>query len=141
MYCYYENDFLLHRIKGKIHNKIIFCSNNFRKHIKVRHPEMTFKKIRNVLEEPDYVFKPSSNSIDYYYEKKLGKDIYRVVVSKYKKHVKKVVTAYKVCNKEKFTVKHVYCVYDKVTYEDYNAKQKELEDDIDYFYELFGIAK
>ncbi|MCT4620586.1 MAG: hypothetical protein N4A62_14470 [Marinisporobacter sp.] len=143
MEYYFENKLKIFRIKGRIHEKIILYYRNFRNHIKTRHPEITIEKIKNILEQPDYVYKSSRNSWNHYYEKDFGSETYRVVIqkSKNKKHVKEVVTAYKLDHKDKFTIKHVYCVYDKETFIDDNELQEELENDKDYFYEIFGIAE
>lgn len=140
---YYENLSMVFRIKTKIHNKVILYNKNYKSHIKVRHPEITLNKIQKILEEPDFIYKRSKNSHEYYYEKKFGKYTYRiVVVSSYKKHIKEVVTAYKVDkNKDDFTIKHVCCIYDKDTFWSYDEKKSEMEKDIDYFYELFNIEK
>lgn len=143
MEYYFENKLMIFKIKGKLHEKIILYYCNFKNHIKARHPEMTIKKIKNILEQPDYVYKSSRSSLNHYYEKDFGSDTYRVVIqkSKSKKHVKEVVIAYKLDHKDKFTIKHVHCVYDKEIFIDDEELQKELENDKDYFYEIFGIAK
>lgn len=138
---YYKDKFLIFKIEGKLHNKIVLYNCNYRNHIKVRHPEISMKKIEKILKEPDFIYKPSRNSRLFYYEKKIEGDTYRVVIQSCKKHVKEVVTGYKVFDEDKFTVKHVYCVYDKNTFVDYDDIVKELENDIDYFYELFNVAE
>ena len=93
------------------------------------------------MNSPDYVYKSSWSSKTYYYEKIIGNETYRVVIETYKKHIKCVVTAYKVSEEERFTAKHAYCVYDKDTFMEYEDIQKELEDDKEYFYRLFNIAE
>lgn len=139
---YYEGLSKIFKIKTIIHNKVLLYNKNYRNHIRIRHPEMTLGKIENILQEPDLIYKSSRNSKNYYYEKKFGNDTYRVVVKKCIKHVKEVITAYKVNkNEDYFTIKHVYCVYDKDTFWNYNEIQLEMEQDIDYFYELFNITK
>lgn len=141
MKYYFEDKFLIFKITGKLHEKVILYNRNYKNHIKVKHPEITIKKIETILNAPDYVYKRSCNGKTYYYEKNILDETYRVVIETYKKHVKCVVTAYKVTGKERFTVKHAYCVYDKNTFIDYEDIQKEFENDKDYFYELFNIAK
>ncbi|NFO14820.1 hypothetical protein FDB34_11570 [Clostridium botulinum] len=141
MKYYYENNFMIFKLMGRLHKKIVIYNLNYKKHIKVKHPEMNLKKIEKILKEPDYIYKSSCNSEEYYYEKKFNEETYRVVISTYKKHVKCVVTAYKVDKKERFTVKHVRCVYDKDTFIEYEDIQKELENDMDYFYKAFNIEK
>lgn len=141
MKYYFEDNSMIFKLEGKLHERIILYSSNYRNHIKVKHTEITMKKIEEILKEPDYIYKPSRSSKDFYYEKNIGLETYRVVISDYKKHVKCVITAYNVKEEDYFTLKHVLCVYDKKTYKDYVDVQKELENDIDYFYEIFNIAE
>ncbi|QAA31350.1 hypothetical protein C1I91_06670 [Clostridium manihotivorum] len=138
---YYEDKLLAFKIEGKLHNKIVLYDDNYKKHIKVRHPEMSMENIEDILKTPDYVYKPSRNSTIFYYEKLYERDTYRVVIESCKKHTKEVVTAYKVGNEEGYTVKHIYCVYDKETFIEYEDMNKELEDDFDYFYGIFNKAE
>ncbi|UZT06190.1 hypothetical protein ONV75_16545 [Clostridium sp. LQ25] len=142
MEYYYEELSMIFKIKTRIHNKVILYNKNYKNHIKNRHPEMTLNKIQKILEEPDFIYTNSKSSGNYYYEKNFGKYTYRVVVKTCRKHVKEVVTAYKVDKKkDAFTIKHVYCIYDKDTFWNYDERKLEREQDIDYFYELFNIAK
>lgn len=141
MKYYIEDNFMIFKLEGKLHERIILYSGNYKNHIKVKHPEVTMKKIEEILKEPDYIYKPSKCNKDYYYEKNFGLETYRVVISNYKKHVKCVITAYNVKEEEYFSVKHALCVYDKNTYKDYTDAQEELENDINYFYEIFNIAE
>ncbi|MBV4436329.1 hypothetical protein [Clostridium tyrobutyricum] len=141
MKYYYEEKFLIFKLRGKLHKKAVMYNVNYKNHIKINHPEMTMNKIEKILNDPDYIYKPSRNSSVFYYEKNWGKDTFRVVVEKYKKNVKIVITAYKIENKDKFTIKHAYCVYNKETYTDYRDTWKQLENDVDYFYELFSGVK
>lgn len=141
MEYYYEDKFMILKFEGKLHNKIVLYKSNYKNHINVKHPEMSVKKIEEILKCPDYVYKLSKRSSVYYYEKNFEDDTYRVVIEKYKKHVKEIVTAYKVDDKDKYTVKHVYCAYDKDSFVDYEDMEKELENDIEYFYDIFNIAE
>ncbi|NLK94531.1 MAG: hypothetical protein GX275_04975 [Clostridiales bacterium] len=141
MEYYYEDNSLIIKLKGKLHERIILYYANYKNHIKYKHTEITMKKIEEILKEPDYIYKPSKNNKYYYYEKNFGLETYRVVIGKYKRHVKCVITAYNIKDEGDFTVKHALCVYDKNTYKDYEDIQKELENDIDYFYEIFNIAE
>lgn len=138
---YYEDNFLIFKFKARLHERVILYNKNYNMHIKAKHHYMSMKKIEEILENPDFVYKSSRNSLNYYYEKHFGDAIYRVVIETYKRHVKKVVTAYRVDNSEKYTKKHVYCVYDRKTFIEYEDIEKQLENDIDYFYEMFNIAK
>lgn len=142
MKCYYEYGAKIYKIKAKKHDKVILYNINFKKHIKISHPEMTIKKIQEILENPDYVYTPSRNSTRYYYEKNFKDGTYRVVINKYKrKNTKVVVTGYKVNNEDEFTIKHIHCVCDKKTHVSYEDIERELENDIDYLYEIFNIAE
>lgn len=124
-----------------MHDKIILYCINFRKHIRQSHPEISLNKIEAILKEPEYIYKPAANSKTFYYERKFGKNLYRVVIDKHDKNIKKVATAYKVNNKNKFTRKHTFCVYDYQENMEYEKQQKELEEDMNYFYQLFGIIE
>ncbi|GFZ30112.1 hypothetical protein CSC2_06380 [Clostridium zeae] len=141
MKYFYEDKLLCFKINGKLHEKIVLHNNNYINHIKKRHSDINLKKIEEILYAPDYVYKRSNKSKDYYYEKNFNGDIYRVVIDDYKKHVKKVVTAYKIDHKDEFTTKHIYCIYDKETFVEYAEINKDLEDDFEYFYDLFNIAE
>lgn len=138
---YYEDNSIIFKLEGRLHKKIILYNRNYKMHIKISHPEISMNKIEEILTNPDYVYKSSRKSSVLYYEKKFGEDIFRVVIGRHKKSVKVVITAYKVCGKDPFTIKHVHCLYDKQTYINYEDMQNQLEDDIDYFYDLFGVAK
>ncbi len=128
MKCYYECGAKIYKIKAKKHDKVILYNINFKKHIKISHPEMTIKKIQEILENPDYVYTSSGNSTHYYYEKNFKDGTYRVVINKYKrKNTKVVVTGYKVNNEDEFTIKHVHCVYDKKTHVYYKDIERELK--------------
>lgn len=96
MKYYFEDNSMIFKLEGKLHERIILYSSNYRNHIKVKHTEITMKKIEEILKEPDYIYKPSKSSKDFYYEKNIGLETYRVVISDYKKHVKCVITAYNV---------------------------------------------
>ena len=141
MKCFYEGRSLIYKMEGRLHSKIFLYNSNLNGHIKIKHPEISLKMIEDILQDPDYVFKPSRDTKDFYYEKEINKNLYRVVISRYQKSVKSVVTAYVVNEKDIFSKKHVYCVYDKCTFVDYLDIEKQLENDIDYFYEIFNVAK
>lgn len=141
MRCYYEDKEKILKTKGRVHDNIIIFYNNYCNHIKYKHPKINLEIIEEILDDPDYVYKKSRNTDTFYYEKKYNQNIFRVVVISYKKHVKEVITAYKVGNRNKFTVKHVYCVYDKENYISYEDEKNAFFEDIDYFYDLFNIER
>lgn len=141
MEYYYKDKFKIFKLKGKLHERVVLYNGNYTNHIKVKHQEITLKKIEEILKEPDYIYKSSCKGQNYYYEKNFNKETYRVVISDYKKHVKCVITAYNVKEEKYFTVKHVRCIYDKNIDKDYEDIVKELESAMDYFYEIFNIAE
>lgn len=98
---------------------------------------MSIAIIVSILEDPDYVYKTSDNNKDFYYEKVIGSSNFRVVISYYKKHVKRVVTAYQIKDIDGIDTKHSICIYNKHICKSDEQIQQELEDDIDYFWDLF----
>ncbi|MGL5414823.1 MAG: hypothetical protein ACRDAU_04085 [Clostridium sp.] len=138
---YYENKLLIFKIEAKLHKKVVLYYRNYKKHIHLKHGEITLKKIVDILENPDYVYKSSRKSEVYYYEKSYNGKILRVVIKSYKRNVKCVITAYKVEVTERFTSKHIYCVYDKEIDEKRRKEKEEFKEDTNYFYELFNIEK
>lgn len=138
MKYYFEDGAMIFKIKGKLHKKILLYNINYRNHIKIKHPEMTIRKIVRVLEEPDFIYKSSKRSKTFYYEKLMEDCTYRVVITSCKKHVKSVITAYRVIEERAFTCKHVHCAYYKKKNSDLSDK---LEDDKDYFYKLFNVEQ
>ncbi|QAA31311.1 hypothetical protein [Clostridium manihotivorum] len=141
MRYYYDGKAKVFKMRGRVHDKIILYNVNYKKHIKIRHPEIDISKIDEILKEPDFVYKSSTNTKIYYYEKEYLDYTYRVVIGSFKKSTKEVITAYKVNNKNKLTIKHAYCVYDKETHLEFRAMKRELYDDLDYYYKLFNIAE
>ncbi|WP_160680906.1 hypothetical protein [Clostridium sp. C8-1-8] len=65
MKYFYENKLLCFKINGKLHEKIVLHNVNYNNHIKKRHPDISHKKIEEILNEPDYVYKRSNKSKDY----------------------------------------------------------------------------
>ena len=49
--------------------------------------------------------------------------------------------SYRVSNEEEFTIKHNHCIYDKENELHYTKINETLENDMDYFYELFNVVK
>lgn len=136
---YFEKQSKIFKLEGKAHKKIILHRRNYTKHIKIQHPEINMKKIISILENPDSIYKSSHNSPDCYYEKQLENSNYRVVITKYKGNIKAVVTAYQVNNIDGFSRKHIHCIYDKDVFMYDEQLQVELENDMDYFLQLFNI--
>lgn len=138
---FYEGKYMVYKFKGKLHKKIILYHINYKKHIKCRHMEVSLNKIESILKEPDYIYKPSINSKTYYYERRFGRNTYRVVVDKCKRNTKEIITAYKVTEKQEFNKKHAHCVYDYKDIKEYERNKRQFEEDKSYFYQLFGIAE
>lgn len=141
MRYYYEDNELLFKIEGKIHEKIVLNYNRYKEHINHKHREVHLYKIFDILNDPDYVYKQSHATTTYYYEKEYNGSLFRVVIVAYKKHIKKVATAYRVEDAEAATVKHNRCVYDKKYEEECQRKEEELLEDTDFFYNLFNNRK
>lgn len=117
-YVRYRESKKSYYIKAKANNSVVLTVNNFYRHIKRKHPEMSIAIILDILVAPDMVYQASRNNKDKYYEKTLDDGIYRVVVSRGKPGERVVATAYRVeCPKE-FIYKHTYCIYDKNEDED-----------------------
>lgn len=137
MTSYYKENSLIYKLDGVLNHKIIMYNSNFRKHISYKHKEVTLDIIEKVLNDPDFVYKPSKRSEDFYYEKEIEGKNFRVVVGKYKRGVKNVITAYEYEIKEYYCAKHVICFYDKKETLEYKKRRR---DDVKYFKELFNVT-
>lgn len=71
------------------------------------------------MKNPDYIYKISNISLHFYYEKQIENSTFRIVITKYKPYVKKIITAYKINNICEFGVKHIICIYNKNNYMSY----------------------
>lgn len=138
MTSYYKDKALIYKLDGVLNHKIIMFKSNFKKHINFKHKEVTLEIIEEVLKDPDYVYKPSKRSEDFYYEKDINEKTFRVIVGKYRTGVKNVITAYEYENKEAYSPKHVICSYDKI--EALEFKKRRRNNDIKYFKELFNVT-
>lgn len=137
MTSYYKDNALIYKLDGVLNHKIIMYSSNFKRHISFKHKEVTLEVIEKVLTDPDFVYKPSKRSEDFYYEKTIDNRIFRVVVGRYRKGVKNVITAYEYESKEYYSPKHVICSYDKRDAIEYKKRKR---DDSKYFKELFNVT-
>ena len=142
MVLYFVEDSKCFKINGKLHTKIILSEENYRYHILPKHPDITIELIHIILVNPDYVYKATMRSPDYYYEKIINNNNFRVVIGKSEeKGSKNVITAYKINHLNEFCVKHTYCIYDR----DFEMRMEEeleekLNSDFEYFCEAFGTA-
>lgn len=136
---YYKDKALIYKISGVLHNKILLYNSNYKRHISVRHKEMTLEIIEEVLVDPDFVYKPSKNSQDFYYEKNINDKTYRVILGKYSNGVKNVITAYEVHMKDRYYAKHAYCCYDKEETLRYKKRKVDKKEKL-FYYELFNVA-
>lgn len=103
-------------------NDILLSKKNYETHIKKRHPEINISIINNIIRDPDYIYKPSRNSLDKYYEKFIDGKYKRVVIKRFIKNKKKsgrkkvseaVVTAYTVYRDNEYCFKRTYCIFEK----------------------------
>ena len=133
---YYDDQFKIFKLRGKLHQRIVLYKHNYYKHIKAEHPEVSIQKIIAILEEPDFVYKTALANRDYFYEKMIGQNNYRVVITDYRKHVKNVVTAYVLRNSDDFDSKRTFCIYDKNTSTAEELKSEQ-DEEYEYFLKLF----
>ena len=81
---------------AKLHQKVVMDKFQFENHILVKHPEITLEIIKEVLKNPDVVTKQSKSRKEHFYQKKIGKLNYFVVISQHKnvKNLRFVLTAF-----------------------------------------------
>ena len=102
------------KIKAKLHEKVVLYMPNYYKHIKQRHPEISMMIILSVLCNPDAVYKKSRNSKEFYYQKIIKMQEYRVILTPSKFSRKEIITAYALdSNEHKYSAHMIYCVYKK----------------------------
>ena len=79
----------VYEFKAKLHQKVVMSKNQFEEHIFPKHPEISLEIIKEVLENPDFVK-------EHFYQKKIGKLNYFVVISQHKnvKNLRFVLTAF-----------------------------------------------
>ncbi|MBF4806386.1 MAG: helicase [Pseudoleptotrichia goodfellowii] len=110
----------IYEFDAKLHQKVIMQKKQFEEHIIKKHPEITLEIIDIILNNPDYVTKRSNSKKEHFYQKKIDKLHYFVVVSSHKniRHLRFILTAFSVDDKEFLKEKNVYYKY--VGYIDYD---------------------
>ena len=99
--------------EGRLHEKILLTKEQYAEHILKKHPEITLEIIEDTLKTPDIVTKKSRSKKEHFYQKKIDKTYFFVVVSFYKniKNIRFILTAYSVKNNEYLKDKNIYYVY------------------------------
>ena len=99
--------------EGRLHEKILLTKEQYAEHIQKKHPEITLEIIENTLKNPDIVTKKSRSKKEHFYQKKIDKTYFFVVVSFYKniKNIRFILTAYSVNSNEYLKDKNIYYVY------------------------------
>ncbi|MCP1225570.1 helicase [Sebaldella sp. S0638] len=99
--------------EGRLHEKILLTKEQYAEHILKKHPEITLEIIENTLKTPDIVTKKSRSKKEHFYQKKIDKTYFFVVVSFYKniKNIRFILTAYSVNSNEYLKDKNIYYVY------------------------------
>ncbi len=99
--------------EGRLHEKILLTKEQYAEHILKKHPEITLEIIENTLKAPDIVTKKSRSKKEHFYQKKIDKTYFFVVVSFYKniKNIRFILTAYSVSSNEYLKDKNIYYVY------------------------------
>ena len=99
--------------EGRLHEKILLTKEQYAEHILKKHPEITLEIIESTLKAPDIVTKKSRSKKEHFYQKKIDKTYFFVVVSFYKniKNIRFILTAYSVSSNEYLKDKNIYYVY------------------------------
>ena len=99
--------------EGRLHEKILLTKEQYAEHILKKHPEITLEIIEDTLKTPDIVTKKSRSKKEHFYQKKIDKTYFFVVVSFYKniKNIRFILTAYSVNSNEYLKDKNIYYVY------------------------------
>ena len=100
---------------AKLHQKVVMDKFQFENHILVKHPEITLEIIKKVLENPDIVTKQSKSRKEHFYQKKIGKLNYFVVISQHKnvKNLRFVLTAFMAKDSNFLKEKNIHYRYKK----------------------------
>lgn len=103
----------IYEFDAKLHQKVIMQKKQFEEHIIRKHPEITLEIIDIILSNPDYVTKQSKYRKEHFYQKRIDELHYFIVVSSHKniRHLRFILTAFSVDNKEFLKEKNVYYKY------------------------------
>lgn len=140
----FDGENIIYTVKHKLLGKIELNYWNYLYHIMRKHKESKMDKIFETLNNPDYIFKHSkTDKKNHYFEKRYGRQIFRVVVTKdnVKDKNRVIKTAYN-CdeeNRKDFISKRAYCLYAKngmsflMTSYDFNSTKSNKRND---FYKI-----
>ena len=105
----------IYEFDAKLHQKVIMQKKQFEEHIIKKHPEITLEIIDIILNNPDYVTKRSNSKKEHFYQKKLGKLNYFVVISQHKnvKNLRFVLTAFMAKDTNFLKEKNIHYRYKK----------------------------
>ena len=105
----------VYEFKAKLHQKVVMSKNQFEEHIFPKHPEISLEIIKEVLENPDFVTKQSKSRKEHFYQKKIGKLNYFVVISQHKnvKNLRFVLTAFMAKDTNFLKEKNIHYRYKK----------------------------
>ena len=94
----------VYEFKAKLHQKVVMSKNQFEEHI-----------IKEVLENPDFVTKQSKSRKEHFYQKKIEKLNYFVVISQHKnvKNLRFVLTAFMAKDSNFLKEKNIHYRYKK----------------------------
>ena len=105
----------VYEFDAKLHQKVVMKKEQYENHILPKHPEMSLELIEKVLEDPDFVTKQSKSRKEHFYQKKIGKLNYFVVISQHKnvKNLRFILTAFAINNLEFLKEKNIHYRYTK----------------------------
>lgn len=103
----------IYEFDAKLHKKVIMYKKQFEEHIMKKHNEITLEIIDIILNNPDYVTKRSKSKKEHFYQKKIDELHYFIVVSSHKniRHLRFILTAFSVDDKEFLKEKNIYYKY------------------------------
>ncbi|RRD40914.1 helicase [Leptotrichia sp. OH3620_COT-345] len=103
----------IYKFYAKLHTEVILNKKQFEEHILKKHSNITLEIISNVLINPDYVTKRSNSKKEHFYQKKIEKNYYFVVVSNQKnvRRTRFILTAFSVDDINFLKEKNIYYKY------------------------------
>jgi hypothetical protein len=133
-------DIAVYEFPSPIAAEVILSKHNFYTHIVVNHPEMTIDIIKELIETPSRIYEVDKKEKLYYYEKTVGGRTFLAAVGeKVDAEYLRIITAFMLTDYDKNRFNRVYCIYDEnITETSEDDLIKELEQEDDYFYNLFN---
>lgn len=131
-----ENE--IREYKTPLDVKACLSMGNYHHHIKPKHTEMTIRMIKQILEDPDSIYKKSRRSKERYFERKISGKIHRVVTMTNKGKFE-VITAYVLTKEIEFEVKKSIEIYNREVEKERSRIEEETYN-LDYYYAMFGVT-